>query len=106
DIKEMERSNGLRCTVTEFVGSYNLALWLESMNALDRKSRSLLRKLYPNMFLRTQKSVHAIIIVEIPKLPAEMSDLKDFDLVFDENNESGFITDNSGSPVIGNLFPN
>ncbi|KAJ9591242.1 hypothetical protein L9F63_002248, partial [Diploptera punctata] len=38
--------------------------------------------LYPNTFLRTQKSVHAIIIVEIPKLPAKMSDLEDFDLVF------------------------
>ncbi|KAJ9577560.1 hypothetical protein L9F63_005863, partial [Diploptera punctata] len=44
---------------------------VESMNALDRKRRSLLRKLYPNTILLTQKSVHAIIIVEIRKLPDE-----------------------------------
>ncbi|KAJ9581532.1 hypothetical protein L9F63_023288, partial [Diploptera punctata] len=31
---------------------------------------------------RLSKSVHAIIIVEIRKLPDEMSDLEDFDLVF------------------------
>ncbi|KAJ9599178.1 hypothetical protein L9F63_010355, partial [Diploptera punctata] len=30
-----------------------------------------------------------------------MSDLEDFDHVFDENNRSGFITENSGSSVIG-----
>ncbi|KAJ9599616.1 hypothetical protein L9F63_009933 [Diploptera punctata] len=44
-----------------------------SMNAFDRKSCSLLRKLHPKTFLHTQKSVHAIIIVEIPKLPGEVT---------------------------------
>ncbi|KAJ9580714.1 hypothetical protein L9F63_024110, partial [Diploptera punctata] len=42
------------------------------------------------------KSIHAIIIVEILKLPDEMSDLEDFDHVLDENNGSGFIAKNSG----------
>ncbi|KAJ9585424.1 hypothetical protein L9F63_002771, partial [Diploptera punctata] len=37
-------------------------------------------------FLHTQKSVHAIIIVKIPKLPGEMSDLEDFDHVFEQEN--------------------
>ncbi|KAJ9586615.1 hypothetical protein L9F63_019808, partial [Diploptera punctata] len=69
---------------------------------------------------RGEKSIHAIIIVEIRKLPDEMSDLEDFDHVFgirgeeefdrvyqriqleeqenpsDENNGSGFIAENSG----------
>ncbi|KAJ9577796.1 hypothetical protein L9F63_005615, partial [Diploptera punctata] len=67
------------------------------------------------------KSIHAVIIV---KLPDKMSDLEDFDHVFGkrgeeefdrvyqriqleeqenrhENNGSGFIAENSGSPVIG-----
>ncbi|KAJ9576942.1 hypothetical protein L9F63_006468, partial [Diploptera punctata] len=41
------------------------------------------------------------------ELPDKMSDLEDFDHVFDvfvyadENNGSGFIAENSGSPVIG-----
>ncbi|KAJ9597960.1 hypothetical protein L9F63_011161, partial [Diploptera punctata] len=67
---------------------------VESLNALDRKRRSLLRKFYPNTILLTQKSIHAIIIVEICKLPDEVSDLENFDLVFDvvvyadENNGS------------------
>ncbi|KAJ9584741.1 hypothetical protein L9F63_020922, partial [Diploptera punctata] len=83
---------------------------LKSMNTLDRKRRSLLRKLYPNMILLTQKSVHLVIIVEIRKLPDKMSDLEDFDHVFEqenqhniarcrcryENNGSGFIAENSG----------
>ncbi|KAJ9588644.1 hypothetical protein L9F63_018057, partial [Diploptera punctata] len=42
-------------------------------------------KLHPKTFLRTRKSAHAIIIVEIPKLPGEMSDLQDFDHVFEFN---------------------
>ncbi|KAJ9594921.1 hypothetical protein L9F63_013781, partial [Diploptera punctata] len=42
--------------------------------------------LYPSMILLTQKSVHVIIIVEISKLPDEMSDLEDFDHVFEQEN--------------------
>ncbi|KAJ9586658.1 hypothetical protein L9F63_019760, partial [Diploptera punctata] len=49
-----------------------LAFRVVSMNALDRKSRSLLRKLHPKTFLRTQKSVSNPM----------MSDLEDFDHVF------------------------
>ncbi|KAJ9592013.1 hypothetical protein L9F63_001452, partial [Diploptera punctata] len=53
--------------------------------------------LFKHIFL-TQKSIHAVIIV---KLPDKMSDLEDFDHVFDvfvydENNGSGFIVENSG----------
>ncbi|KAJ9599748.1 hypothetical protein L9F63_026402, partial [Diploptera punctata] len=62
---------------------------LESINALDRKVILCLysaKKVASKSFLRTQKSVHAIIIVEIPKLLGEMLDLKDFDHVFEQEN--------------------
>ncbi|KAJ9594944.1 hypothetical protein L9F63_013760, partial [Diploptera punctata] len=35
---------------------------------------------------QNEKSIHAIIIVEIRKLPDEMSDLEDFDHVFEQEN--------------------
>ncbi|KAJ9595907.1 hypothetical protein L9F63_012926, partial [Diploptera punctata] len=124
---EQAREGSMRSSGKQPFRRRRCMIGAKKIRSAHRKRCSLLRKLYPNTILLTQKSVHAIIIVEICKLPDEMSDLEDFDHVFgirgeeefdrvyqriqleeqenrpDENNVSGFIAENSGSPVIGTL---